>query len=307
MRPTMTALALGAALPLLATACGAGIEARPTAAPAATTAPADEAAPPATGPTPTPTTAASVGGEDAETVAVLDDTVERTGAVESARYEVLITYDTAAVGAEAVSPLRAAGEFTDGGRSLHLEMDLGAPLGSIEETVVDGVAYVEVPGSGCQSLDMGELFDSFGGGGAGAMDPSAILEQLRAVDGEVTEVGTLDVRGVPTTHLSAHYTMRDALSALSEEQALALEQMSAGLPPSYLDAEQAVDVFIDDDGLMRRMQVESASTEVQGVSLPPTTTILDYFDFGADVTVEAPADCTAVSSSPFGAAGDRPS
>lgn len=304
MRRRTMALALGVALTLLATACGAGLEARP----------AEDAASPTTAPAtgegdtePTPTTAAAPPGDDAEPVAVLDDTVARTGAVESARYEVVISYDTASVGAEPVAPLRATGEFTDGGRALHLEMELGAPAGTIEETIVDGVAYVEVPGGGCQSIDMSDLFDSFGGTGGGAMDPSALLEQLRAVDGDVTEVGTLDVRGVPTTHLSARYTIRDAIAALPEDQADSLEQMYAGLPPSYLDAEQAVDVFVDDDGLVRRMQVESTSTDVEGVPLPATTTILDYFDFGADITVEAPSDCTAVSTSPFGAAGDLPS
>ena len=47
--------------------------------------------------------------------------------------------------------------------------------------------------------------------------------------------------------------------------------------------------------------------DLQGVALPASTTILDYFDFGADIAIEAPADCTAVDTSPFGPTGDLPS
>lgn len=302
MRRRTMVLGLGAALALSATACGAGLQPRPgeEAAPVATTAvpgPADEDATTTTAPLP-----ADLG--DAEPVAVLAGTVERTGAVESGRYELVVTYDTGAVAAEPVAPLRATGEFSDQGRSVRVEMDLGSPSGVIEQVIVDGVAYVEVPGVGCQSVDMGEMYDSLAGSSSTAMDPSSFLDQLRAVDGGVEEVGTLDVRGVATTRLSATYSMRESLAALPEEQAEALEAMYAELPSSFLDAEQQVDVFVDDDGLLRRMQVASPSVDLQGVALPASTTILDYFDFAADIDIEAPSDCTEVSTSPFGPSGD---
>ena len=235
---------------------------------------------------------------------MLDDTVERTAAVASGRYEMVVTYDTGAVGAEPVTPVRATGEFTDQGRSLRLELDLGEPVGTVEEVIVDGVAYVSAPGIGCQEIDMSDLLGSVGGAGGGAMDPGAFLEQLRAIDGDVAEAGTLDVRGVRTTRYTAAYTLGDAIAAMPEDQAEALEQMYATLPPSFLDAEQAVDVFVDDDGLVRRMQVATASSDVEGLPLPATTTIMDWFDFGADITVEAPDDCEAAAVSPFGPGGD---
>ena len=296
---TSVAAGLALAAALIASACGAGLEPRPV----------EDAAVATTAATPTEdggatTTQPPAPGDGAEPVAVLDDTVERTAAVESGRYEMVVTYDTASVGAEPVAPVRATGEFADQGRALRIEMDLGAPVGTVEQIVVDGIAYVTVPGVGCQELDMTDVLGSVGGSGGGAMDPGAFLEQLRAVDGDVEEVGRLEVRGVSTTRFAATYTLADALAAMPEDQADALEQMYASLPRSFLDTEQAVDVFVDDDGLVRRMQVATASSDVEGLPLPSTTTIMDWFDFGADVTVTAPTDCERVAVSPFGPGGD---
>jgi len=292
---------LGLVAVLALSACGGGLEPRPVEdAEAPTTAPApagDDA-------TTTTTTLPAPPGGDADPVAVLDGTVERTAAVESGRYEMVVTYDAASVGAESVAPIRATGEFADQGRSLRIEMDLGEPVGTVEQLVVDGVAYVTVPGVGCQELDLSDLLSSVGGSGGGAMDPGAFLEQLRAIDGDVEEVGRLDVRGVSTTRFAATYTLADAIAAMPEDQADALEQMYAALPRSFLDTEQAVDVFVDDDGLVRRMQVATTSSDVEGLPLPGTTTIMDWFDFGADVSIEAPSGCEATGLSPFGPGGD---
>ncbi|MCB1016344.1 MAG: hypothetical protein KDB10_14705 [Acidimicrobiales bacterium] len=300
MRRTTMAAGLVLALTMVTGACGAGIEPRPTeAAGPATTAPAPRGSAPADAPADAPAPAA-------EPIAVLDDSVERTGAVASARFEMLVTYDSAAVGAEPVPPLRATGAFTDGGRSLRLEMDLGPGVGTLEEVIVDDVAYVTLPGLGCQFLDVGDLLADAGAGGT-AMDPGTVLDQLRAVDDGVVDEGPLDVRGVETTHLSASYTLRDALDVLPEDQADALRELYAILPSDYLDTEQRVDVFVDGDGLLRRVQVASPGPDVSGVSVPDSTTILDYFDFGVDVAVEAPAGCDPASSSPLGLGGDLPS
>ncbi|HMQ24463.1 MAG TPA: hypothetical protein PKA98_00620 [Acidimicrobiales bacterium] len=293
---TTVATGLGLVAVLALSACGAGVEplAPEEAAAPTTGAPTDaDAGAPST-------TAVAPGGP----VAVLGETVERTAAVESGRYEMVVTYDAEAVGAEPVAPLRATGEFADQGRSLRMEMDLGEPVGTIEQVVVDGIAYVTVPGVGCQELDRSDVLSSVGGSGGGAMDPGSFLEQLRAIDGDVEEVGRLDVRGVSTTRFAATYTLADAIAAMPEDQADALEQMYATLPRSFLDTEQAVDVFVDDDGLVRRMQVATTSSDVEGLPLPATTTIMDWFDFGAEVSVEAPTDCEATVVSPFGPAGD---
>ena len=105
-------------------------------------------------------------------------------------------------------------------------------------------------------------------------------------------------------HNEAHHTHTNVLP---EDQADALRELYAILPSDYLDTEQRVDVFVDGDGLLRRVQVASPGPDVSGVSVPDSTTILDYFDFGVDVAVEAPAGCDPASSSPLGLGGDLPS
>ena len=57
------------------------------------------------------------------------------------------------------------------------------------------------------------------------MDPSSFVAQLRAIEGDVEEVGAHDVRGVATTRYAAAYTRRGATAERPEAQGDALEQM----------------------------------------------------------------------------------
>lgn len=88
--------------------------------------------------------------------------------------------------------------------------------------------------------------------------PSRILEQLRAV-GEVEELGRERVRGVETTRYRA--LVRPAGPA--EDSAV------------------PVDVWIDGDGLVRRLRAAHGAHDV--------TVSVELFDFGADVAIEPPA------------------
>ncbi len=286
-------------LALGVTACGAGVQPRPTedAAPV-TTAAVDEASS-------APTTAVP-GSDAASAVEVLDTSLERTGAVESGRFEWVVMYE----GGSADFPtqqVRATGEFADLGQSMHLTMTTTPDTGQFEETIVDGTIYLEMPGIGCQSADASEMLDGAAGSGGAVMDPSAMIDLLGGVGDGVTDEGHLDVRGVPTTHLSGTYTVRDAIDAARGDGAEALDQLFAGMPDSFLDAEQHADVFVDDSGLLRRMQVASPATEVQAMTIPAYTTIMDFFDFGADVAIEAPSPCqSGFTSNPQGSADFEP-
>lgn len=282
------------------TACGAGVQPRATegAAPS-TTAAADE-------PSSSPTTAAPE-SEPVSAVEVLDTSVERTGAVESGRFEWVVVYDGATATDFPTEQVRATGEFADLGQSLHLTMTTTPDTGQFEETIVDGTIYLEMPGIGCQSVDASEMLDGAAGSGGAVMDPSAMIDLLGGVGDGVTDEGHLDVRGVPTTHLSGTYTVRDAIDAARGDGAEALDQLFAGMPDSFLDAEQHADVFVDDGGLLRRMQVASPAAEVQAMTVPAYTTIMDFFDFGADVAIEAPSPCeNGFTSIPQGSADFEP-
>jgi hypothetical protein len=86
--------------------------------------------------------------------------------------------------------------------------------------------------------------------------PSRVLEQLRAV-GEVEELGSEDVRGVETTRYRAL------------------------VRPPGAPAERTlpVDVWIDGDGLVRRLRAADGTE----------TVTVELYDFEADVAIEPPA------------------
>lgn len=301
MRRAATAVTLGVALAMGVTACGAGLEPRqvetgaaPTSAAAvpATTAPADE---PAEDPS-----LSEEPEEDASPVELLDVSVERTTAFETARFEVVVTADAERLtGLNPLGPLQATGELADFGAALRMEMVV-EPVGAVTQTIVDGVAYIEEAGTGCGSVELPEA--PLAGPYTGSFDPAMFLQQLRAV-GEVSDLGPHDVRGVATTHLAGSFTARAALEQATTDETSSVEELAGLLPDEYLDLEQQVDVFIDADGLLRRVQVETPEVTVDGpepaistIVVSPTTVIFDLFDFDADISIVAPADCEPVTT-----------
>lgn len=298
MRRTSMVLGLGAALALMVTACGAGLRPVP---------PAEDAGPSASsgregGSTTTaPAVVTPAGGEDgATTVQVLDASVERTAAFETARFEVVVAADPARLtGLNPLGPLRATGELADFGAALRMEMVV-EPVGDVTQTIVDGVAYIEEPSTGCASVELPEA--PLAGAYTGSLDPAMFLQQLRAV-GEVSDLGPHDIRGVTTTHLAGSFTARAALEQATTDGPSSVEELGGLLPDEYLDLEQQVDVFIDADGVLRRVQVETPEVTADGPEpainttvVSPTTVILDLFDFDADIAIVAPTDCDAVTT-----------
>jgi len=170
---------------------------------------------------------------------------------------------------------------------------------SIEIRVVDGVMYMKFPFlavlGGQQHTDWISidtkttgLSDQAFGPGPGT-DPSAFLEYLRGAGTDVQELGHEDVRGVDTTHLAATIVLRHALDSAPEElrarMQTQLEKLGAGAD-QFVDTPIPVDVFIDSDGLVRRLRMQF-SAPVGGEALAIDMRI-DFFDFGAPVDIQAP-------------------
>lgn len=170
--------------------------------------------------------APAVGGE-AEPVALLSDTVERTAAFETARFEVVVAADPERLtGLNPVGPLRATGELADFGAALRMEMVVES-VGDVTQTIVDGVAYTEAPRTGCASVELPET--PLAGAYTGSLDPAMFLQQLRAV-GEVSDLGPHDIRGVATTHLAGSFTARAALELATTDGPSSVEELGV-LPP----------------------------------------------------------------------------
>lgn len=164
-----------------------------------------------------------------------------------------------------------------------------------------------------------DLEDQLGGlgdiGQGQGLDPEAQLAQLKGI-ADIEEVGSEEVRGVETTHYTGAINMADALAELDDEQRQALAGLYGGDVDGLGDVTIPVEVFIDGDGLLRRMEQRidfdqilpaledqgsaGAAAELEGATLDLT---IEFFDFGAEVDVEAPEDAVDLTELFGGAFG----
>lgn len=189
-----------------------------------------------------------------------------------------------------------------------------------EEVVRDGdVLYVRMPelgalapgvGGGWIKLDaaagpssMAGLFGGFGGG-AGLGDPSAYLQSLRGVGVDLATVGHEAIDGVDTTHVRGTVTVRKALEAAGVDRARleqAFQPLTAEQRASLDDLSFPVDVFIDAQGLVRRIRItydlgstaramtpSSAQGGLPADATMTTSMTYDFRDLGAPVSIPVP-------------------
>jgi hypothetical protein len=222
----------------------------------------------------------------------------------SGRFEMTMAFDSA----EGAFEISAAGGFS--GEQVSMEMDFGESFSAMAgaageqlppgfdepmQMVVDGdIAYLRMPmlqsltgTTGWLSLtpeELGQAGASFGGA-PGATDPSQLLEWLRGVSDDVEEVGTEEVRGVETTHLTATVDLQKALDELPAEQR---EQLAGQL--GDIDAAVPVDVWIDGDSLVRRMEMDLTQLmgQAMGGAAGSAMMRMELFDYGEEVTIEVP-------------------
>ncbi|MGI8945859.1 MAG: hypothetical protein ACR2GL_06440 [Thermoleophilaceae bacterium] len=195
------------------------------------------------------------------------------------------------------------------------EMDFG-PLLSLAgaggegtvEMVLDGASiYVkppqldglDIPGDKpWVAVDLGAAADAAGVPTEGfealvAVDPASQLRALRAAKG-LEDLGTEEIDGVETTHYKGTTTPTDIIDELPQaerrEGRKALETLEAlndGAPGGFDDS-APVELWIDGDGLARRMRTSSELPAGNGI--PGGSFEVDYSlsDFGAELDVSAP-------------------
>lgn len=244
-------------------------------------------------------------------VAALRAAPDAAVAAGSGRFEMTVSMDTPDGAFEMVG----TGGFT--GDQMRMEVDLGSMLADAAqasgETVPDGfdqpmvivvdgtTIYMRLPmlagvtgNTGWISMtpdDLG-LSGSFGLGG-GTNDPSQLLETLRGVTDDVEEVGTDDVRGVATTHFRATIDMARALDGVAPDQRALLESQLEGLGGAL--SAVPVDVWVDRDGLARRMTLDMGNMFGAGGGGGTASVTVDFFDYGEPVEVVVP-DASEVTS-----------
>jgi len=255
--------------------------------------------------------ACSSGGGGTERVAAVAtptgviDAAAHTAAAKTGHVE--MTIDTVANGQE--THLGATGAF-DADRhlfsmsldmsslfaaSLHSRSNATSPLGSTANVIAsDDVVYLDFPLFsrliGVQTQWMSVPADT-GASTFEIADPSAFLDFLHGTGGEVTDMGREQIRGVDTTHLHATVKLRDALDSASGAQRdrlqRALDQMG-DQATALLDAGMPVDVFVDDDGMVREVAFDFSVPDSSGSTASKATLTIDLFDLGTDVDIEPP-------------------
>lgn len=198
--------------------------------------------------------------------------------------------------------LRTSGALDRPARRLALDLELpgilvGAGLAGADQPmqiVVDGdTTYLRVPllepitgtagwlaadTATLAELSGAELFDP------SASDPTSVLEVLRGVSDHIEVVAEEPIRGVATTHYRTDVDLDEALASAPEAARL----LDGGAGSALADLQSVpVDVWLDGDGLLRRLVVTIAPAGGAGPPLTASFT-LELYDYGAPVDIEVP-------------------
>jgi hypothetical protein len=114
-------------------------------------------------------------------------------------------------------------------------------------------------------------------------DPTQALQYLRGASEDFEAVGEEEVRGVETTHYRGTIDLRKAIEQVPEDARDSFERAVELIGTNRLPFE----VWIDDDGMARRMKYEQPLPGADGQEASMELT-MDLYDFGAEIDVEPP-------------------
>ncbi|MFF9809685.1 hypothetical protein ACF1G5_31955 [Streptomyces coeruleorubidus] len=237
-------------------------------------------------------------GDGARGSSAQGTTQERgTQAVRSA-YDRTAEEDTARVKLRVQTSAQGASESASGQGAVDLDdgdsvMTLTVQGQRIEQRVVDQVLYQKMPkgqapgGRPWIKIDLGKVSAQRGAGDRSMSDPAQSAAYAKAInDKDVTKKGTATIDGVETTH----YRVSVDVAELPNGDALR-QQVGPALP---------MDVWLDEEGRMRRQQVDMTlksapgSTQRSSTDASPSPqrvtvrTVMDFTDFGTEVEADAP-------------------
>jgi hypothetical protein len=199
----------------------------------------------------------------APTPAYLAQAADRTVALETGRVEAQMT----APGVSAT--VTGAFDLTQRSAALTLVVDAEGETSTADVVVVDDALFVRPDGFGAAlgealgtpwvKVDLSDLTAMVPGTAElPAIEPAELIDRLRTEGIEVTEVGRESVRGVEATHYRAEVPAATGSAAVGAA---------------------TIDVWIDDDGLVRRADLRGEDGVEARVEL---------LDLGQPVSIEAP-------------------
>jgi hypothetical protein len=263
---------------------------------------------------------AGCGSEDvAEVVspqAAVAGAATKTADAGSARVSFTGTVNGVAGGPVTVS---AEGEYT--GRQARMTLDMsalgaatGGAFGGEMELVMDGlVIYMKRPSQITSALPGGKEWIRLDLAVAGEelgvdfeelrqiqqADPTQTLKYLLGASDDFERLGSEKVRGVETTHYRGTVDLRKALEEIPADSRDELERVLelTGEPTMPFE------VWIDGDGLTRRMKYEQPLPADQGGEETTMALTMEMYDFGAEVDVEPPRDDEVIDLQKLGLGG----
>jgi hypothetical protein len=119
-------------------------------------------------------------------------------------------------------------------------------------------------------------------------DPSQALAYLRAASDDIQEVGSEEVRGVETTHYRMTVDLARVAAAAPPAQREALQAQVDELIEKSRIQNVPTDVWIDEDGLVRRQRLTYENMAFAPGVHGDMTMTMELFDFGVDVEVDPP-------------------
>jgi hypothetical protein len=191
--------------------------------------------------------------------------------------------------------------------SMQMSLPPGADIGgddlTIDEVFDNYVIYMRSPlfasamppGKEWASMDLNAVgkqlgldFQQLSGLGANG-DPSEMLNQLRAVSGQVENVGEEDVDGVATTHYAATVDLRRYATLADPADRSAVRESIQHLLDLGAPATVPTDVWVDGQHLVRRMQMSYTQDNPATGSPMQMTIDIGLSDFGEPVDIQVPS------------------
>lgn len=129
-------------------------------------------------------------------------------------------------------------------------------------------------------VDLGQLSQ------LGQNDPGQSLQYLRAVSGDVEEVGEEKVRGVPTTHYRATVDLRKYPGLVPQADRERARQGVERLIDMTGRSRLPTEVWVDEKGLIRRQVVDFAMRSPLGQARMKQD--IELYDFGTRVDADPP-------------------
>ncbi len=182
-------------------------------------------------------------------------------------------------------------EASFNGADVSLSVDIDEAVGSeelgalpaSEARLIDGVLYVNAEPQWYAVETAGFLSQSL----VDVVDPRSVLATVQDLV-ETDEVGTVDIDGVSTTHYRSVVDLGE--EPLGQSGWMALQGADV-----EVDGEVTIDLYIDDDGQLRQLDVSGDLQEPEGGTGSANFVVSSsFFDLGSDITIDVPADVITV-------------